>query len=120
MEQNTKKIIQQIAEIQIEALQKLKTKKIEEFSEADLCKLLAVQPEDIQTAIDTHLDIYKNMIQSPELIKLLTEYQTCLCSYILWKMEETWVLDNQEGVLGAWAILTAAQRKFHPEYQIIL
>ena len=120
MEQNTQKVIQQIAEIQIEALQKLKTQKVEEYSEADLCKLLQVGPEEIQDSIDNHIQIYKDMVQSPDMIKMLTEYQTCLCSYILWKMEETWVLNNQEGVLGAWAILTAAQRKFHPEYQIIL
>lgn len=119
MEQNTQKVIKAIAEIQVEALNKLKTKKVENYSEAELCKLLQVKPEEIKEAIENHIQIYKDMEQSPDMIKMLTEYQICLCSYILWNMEEAWVIDNQEGVLGAWAILTDAQLKFHPEYRII-
>lgn len=120
MEQNTVNIIQLIAEIQIEALKKLKTEQVQEFSEDELCKLLQVKPEEITEAIDNHIQMYEDMKQSPDMIKLLNEYQTSLCSYILWKMESEWVNINQEGVLGAWSIITAAQRKFHPEYRIIL
>ena len=47
MEQNTANIIQLIAEIQIEALKKLKTEQVQEFSEDELCKLLQVKPEEI-------------------------------------------------------------------------
>lgn len=120
MEPSTAKVIQMIAEIQIEALKKLKTEYVEEITEEALCKLLQVKPEEITTSIDNHIQIYEDMEQSPDMIKLLSEYQTSLCSYILWKMESEWVNTNQEGVLGAWAIIIEAQRKFHPEYSIIL
>lgn len=120
MEQNTAKIISQIAEIQLEALHKLKTEEVENITEEDLCKLLQVKPEEIEEAIDNHIYLYEDLRDNPGLIKMLTEYQTSLCSYILWRMEDNWVSQNQEGVLGAWAILTEAQRKFHPEYNIIL
>ena len=120
MEQNTANIISLIADIQVEALKKLKTEQVEEFSEDELCKLLQVNSEEITEAIDNHIQLYEDMKQCPSMVKLLNEYQTSLCSYILWKMESEWVNINQEGVLGAWAIITEAQRKFHPEYRIIL
>ena len=120
MEQNTAKVISMIAEIQVEALKKLKTEQVQEFTEDELCKLLQVKPEEISDAIENHIQIYDDMKESPNMIKLLNEYQTSLCSYILWRMEAEWVNINQEGVLGAWAIITEAQRKFHPEYRIIL
>ena len=120
MEQNTAKVISMIAEIQVEALKKLKTEQVQEFTEDELCNLLQVKPEEISDAIENHIQIYEDMKESPNMIKLLNEYQTSLCSYILWRMEAEWVNINQEGVLGAWAIITEAQRKFHPEYRIIL
>jgi len=119
MEQNTAKIISQIAEIQLEALHKLKDNP-KEISVLALMKLLETTDDEITEAIDNHINLYEDLRDNPGLIKMLTEYQTSLCSYILWRMEDTWVSQNQEGVLGAWAILTEAQRKFHPEYNIIL
>lgn len=120
MEQSTSEIISKIADIQLEALNKLKTEKIQEFTEDELCKLLQVRPEYIEQAINSHIQLYEDVKQSPDLVKLLPEYQTSLCSYILWRMESEWININQEGVVGAWAIITEAQRKFHPEYRIIL
>lgn len=119
MEQSTAKIISQIAEIQLEALHKLKENKAEINQEA-LMKLLETKEDEIDTAIDNHINLYEDLKDNPDLIKMLNEYQTSLCSYILWRMEDSWVSQNQEGVLGAWSIIIAAQRKFHPEYQIIL
>lgn len=120
MELSTSKIIKSIADIQIEALKKLKTNQIEEFNEDELCKLLQVKPEEISEAIENHIQLYEDIKELPDMVKLLNEYQTSLCSYILWRMEAEWVNSNQEGVIGAWAIFTEAQRKFHPEYRIIL
>lgn len=121
MEQNTANIVKNIAFIQIEALKKLLNKENQKaFSEDELCKLFQVKPEELNQAIQNHLNLYEDMVQMPEMINILNEYQTSLCSYILWKMESEWVIDNQEGVLGAWSIITTAQRKFHPEYKIIL
>ena len=119
MEQTTARIISQIAEIQLEALHKLKKDKSKINQEA-LIKLLETSDTEIDEAIDNHINLYEDLKDTPDLINMLTEYQTSLCSYILWKMEDTWVSQNQEGVLGAWSIITTAQRKFHPEYQIIL
>jgi len=119
MEQTTAKIISQIAEIQLEALHRLKKDKSVINQEA-LMKLLETKESEIDEAIDNHICLYEDLKNTPDLIKMLNEYQTSLCSYILWKMEDSWVSQNQEGVLGAWSVITTAQRKFHPEYQIIL
>lgn len=115
LEPNTSEIISKIADIQLEALHKLKDNPTI-IAEDHLMKLLEVKDQEIEEAIDRHIQIYEDLKQAPELLKLLTEYQVSLCSYILWKMESEWVNLNQEGVLGAWALIINAQLKFHPEY----
>ena len=119
MESSTAKVISQIAEIQLEALQNLK-KDPSQITKEDLMKLLSVKESEINEAIDNHIQLYEDLRDNPSLIKMLTEYQTTLCSYILWRMEENWINQFQDGIAGAWAVIIDAQRKFHPEYRIIL
>ena len=120
MEQNTAQIISMIADIQLEALHKIQNNKEEFKDDLLLSKLLQTKPEEISEAIEAHIRLYEDLKQVPDSIKLLNEYQTSLCSYILWRMESEWLIINQEGVLGAWAVIIDAQTKFHPEYRYIL
>ena len=66
------------------------------------------------------IDAYKQLIDIPTAIYCLDEYQLLLCSHILWKMEEVWILDNPQGVNGAWLEINKAISKFHPEYTLII
>ncbi len=119
IEPNTTKVISMIADIQIEALNKLKDNP-NIISKDYLMKLVEAKEDEITEAIEKLICIYEDIKQAPELLNMLTEYQTSLCSYILWRMEAEWLEINQEGVLGAWALIIRAQNKFHPEYQAIL
>lgn len=140
MDKETEKVIKNIAEIQIEALGRIiKNEKNPNSSISTelVLKLLEVGEENIKDDIsDSELrnlfhelieeetqkkiDLYKQLIEIPTSIRTLNEYQLYICSHILWKMEDEWITDNQQGVLGAWAELQSCTRKFHPELTLIL
>ena len=140
MDKETSQIIKNIAEIQIEALQRiidnedkpnasLSQELIIDLLNIDVSKLEEGTPYNkmnqklktlIHRKVDMRIDAYKQMIEIPTAIYCLDEYQLLLCSHILWKMEEVWILDNPQGVNGAWLEINRAISKFHPEYTLII
>lgn len=140
MDKETSQIIKNIAEIQIEALQRiidnedkpnasLSQELIIELLNIDISQLEEGTPYNkmnqklktlIHRKVDMRIDAYKQMIEIPTAIYCLDEYQLLLCSHILWKMEEVWILDNPQGVNGAWLEINRAISKFHPEYTLII
>lgn len=124
MDKETKDIIRRIATIQVEAL----TNILNNFdnlnpSEYDMLKdLLCIIPESREEVLETiqnRIQGYQDIIRYPNLIKAIDEQQLYICSHILFQMEEEWLLDNSQGVYGAWAILFKESYKFHPELTLI-
>ena len=140
MDKETEKVIKNIAEIQIESLNRilqnedkpnsalaqeliLRLLEISENAIPDdvpLNKLQIVFKDLVHEETQRRIDMYKQILEIPSIIRTLNEYQLYLCSHILWKMEDTWIIDNQQGVLGAWAELQICINKFHPELTLIL
>lgn len=140
MDKETEKVIKNIAEIQIESLNRilqnedkpnsalaqeliLRLLEISEYAIPDdvpLNKLQVVFKNLVHEETQKRIDLYKQILEIPSIIRTLNEYQLYLCSHILWKMEDTWIMDNQQGVLGAWAELQICINKFHPELTLIL
>ena len=140
MDKETSQIIKNIAEIQIEALKRIIDKEDEpnaslsqeliiDLLNIDISQLEEGTPYNkmnqklktlIHRKVDMRIDAYKQMIEIPTAIYCLDEYQLLLCSHILWKMEEVWILDNPQGVNGAWLEINRAISKFHPEYTLII
>lgn len=130
MDKETQQIIKNIAEIQIEALKRLREKEGElnsSLSKELVLKFLGLVKvgfeQDLREAIEDEIDnrtrIYKEIIEYPDLIKTLSEYQLYLCSHILFRMEDTWIIDNSQGVYGAWEIISTSLDKFHPELTLL-
>ena len=129
MDKETQKIINSIAEIQIEALQRIKAnenKPNAQLSKELVLKFLGLEDdnyelevhEQVQEVIDQRIETYKNIQEYPYLIKMISEYQLFMCSHILFKMEDTWIVDNPQGVYGAWSIIKEAIYKFRPEFSL--
>lgn len=113
MDKSTKQVLTMIASIQVDAINSLLKNP---NTDIDLAKIyLQVTDEDIHTAAGRLLDIYKQMEEIPSIIRTLSEYQLLVCTHILFRMEEDWMLDNSQGVFGAWAEIHKAMDKFHPE-----
>lgn len=116
MDIETRKIFTQIASIQLDAI-----KSIQKDHDVDLDLVrtfLQVSDNEWESQIEHHLDIYQQMKEIPTIIRCLTEYQLLVCAHILFKMEEDWMLDNSQGVYGAWSEIHKAMLKFHPEFTL--
>ena len=140
MDKETEKVIRNIAEIQIESLNRIiqnEDKPNSALAQELILRLLEISedaiPDDVplnklqvvfknlvHEETQKRIDLYKQMLEIPSIIRTLNEYQLYICSHILWKMEDTWIIDNQQGVLGAWAELQSCVNKFHPELTLIL
>lgn len=140
MDKPTEKIIKQIAEIQIESLQRIlenESKPNASLSQELTMKLLEISDEAlgnntpanklgkvlknlIKSETQNRIELYKQVLDIPTVIRTFTEYQLYTCFHILWKMEDVWILDNQEGVYGAWKELQRCIDKFHPEVTLIM
>jgi hypothetical protein len=131
MDNETKQIINSIADIQIEALQRIKqneNKPNASLSRDLVLKFLGFEEDSEDTleirrqvheVIDQRIDTYRNIKEYPYLIKMLSEYQLFMCSHILFNMEDTWILDNAQGVQGAWSLIKEAIHKFRPEFSLL-
>ena len=140
MDKETSQIIKNIAEIQIEALLRIidnENKPNASLSQELIIDLLNIDVSQLEEGtpynkmnqklktlihrkVDMRIDAYKQMIEIPTAIYCLDEYQLLLCSHILWKMEEVWILENSQGINGAWLEINRAISKFHPEYTLII
>ena len=117
MDKSTGKIISNIASIQLEAITSIdQDRSIPE----DLAFKYLEIPSESQWdhAVETLRDLYIQMMEMPTIIRMLSEYQLLLCSHILYRMEDVWMIDNPEGVFGAWGEIHAQMKKFHPEFTL--
>ena len=110
MDRSTEQIIRQIAEIQLEAIQIAKK---EHLTGIQLKRLLGRSiTKDIDKVINRLTDMYNQVIDYPETIRLLPGYQLNLCSKVLTENSETWNLDNSEGVYGAFELLNQINKRY--------
>lgn len=118
MDLETKEVVKNIAHIQIEALTNILNNL--DNTEPDLLrKLLQITDDDIMESLIAHIQVYKEILEMPQLIKTLPEYQLFVCSHILFRMEDEWIPDNSQGVYGTWALLQTETKKLHPELTLI-
>ena len=119
MDKETKEIIQHIASIQMDAIQNI-IDRPEDNDYDQLLRLIGSKPEDLISTAEEIYDYYKEVEETPELICMATEYQLLVCHHILFVMEDEWLIENSQGVYGAWEVLRRELDKFHPEFKIII
>lgn len=125
MESTTEQVIKQIAQVQVEALQTIRQNP-RAFNRDLVGKLFSKEysdetfVEDIIQAIDSRLEVYNNILERPSFIRMLDEYQLLICSHILFKLEDEWINENVEGVLGTWQLLNDLLEKYHPELRLVI
>ena len=110
MDRSTEQIIKQIAEIQLEAIQIAKK---EHLTGIQLKRLFGhAITKDVDNVVNRLIDMYKQMIEYPELVSLLGRYQLNLCYKVLTDNKETWSIDNSQGVYGAFELLNQINKRY--------
>ena len=122
MDKSTKKIIRDIASVQLEAISFLRKKGINQEIDKDFILKFIEAPNEKEwkSSLDKLEEIYTQLKSVPTTFKLLNEYQLLVCSHILYRMEDTWSLNNQYGVFMTWSLIHQSMKKFHPEFKILL
>lgn len=122
MDKSTKKIIRYIASVQLEAISFLRKEGINQEIDKDFILKFIEAPNEKEwkSSLDKLEEIYTQLKSVPTTFKLLNEYQLLVCSHILYRIEDTWSLNNQYGVFMTWSLIHQSMKKFHPEFKISL
>lgn len=119
MKKELKMIIQELAEIQIQAFELLK-KDSTILNDKELSMILGVKAGSLtHYHINKRIRIWEAIRNNPELLRQISsEYQWGICVHILFTMEEEWVQINPDGVIALWELLDDIYAKFHPEIRL--
>lgn len=114
---NLNKVIQHIAEIQIEGLKRVK----ENPKGYDLTGLISEVVrghQELQKGIQERIHQWEQILECPILFKTIDRYQLGISAHILFITEEELLNNNAEGVVDAWELIDKLYTLHHPEVKI--
>ena len=119
IEPEAKQILDMVCDIQLNALQS-----IEDYPNKEqklVAKLIQSNLSDWNTQLDKLKATYQNIKSIPQAITLLDEYQLLVCSHILFRMEQVWMVEYKYsyGISSLWSVIHECMEKFHPEYKLL-
>lgn len=117
VEPEAKQVLDMVCDIQLDALQSIKDYPNKEQKLA--AKLIQSNPSDWNTQLGRLKATYQDIKSIPQAITLLDEYQLLVCSHILFRMEQVWMVEYSYGISSLWSVIHECMEKFHPEYKLI-
>ena len=119
IEPEAKQILDMVCDIQLNALQS-----IEDYPNKEqklVAKLIQSNLSDWNTQLGKLKATYQNIKSIPQAITLLDEYQLLVCSHILFRMEQVWMVEYKYsyGISSLWSVIHECMEKFHPEYKLL-
>lgn len=117
IEPEAKQILDMVCDIQLNALQSIEDYPNKEQKLA--AKLIQSNLSDWNAQLGKLKATYQNIKSIPQAITLLDEYQLLVCSHILFRMEQVWMVEYSYGISSLWSVIHECMEKFHPEYKLI-
>ena len=117
IEPEAKQILDMVCDIQLNALQSIGDYPNKEQKLA--AKLIQSNLSDWNAQLGKLKATYQNIKSIPQAITLLDEYQLLVCSHILFRMEQVWMVKYSYGISSLWSVIHECMEKFHPEYKLI-
>ena len=119
IEPEAKQVLDMVCDIQLEALESIKDCPNKEQKLA--AKLIQSNLSDWNAQLGRLKATYQNIKSIPQAITLLDEYQLLVCSHILFRMEQVWMVEYKYsyGISSLWSVIHECMEKFHPEYKLI-
>lgn len=118
MKKELKEIIKELAQIQIEAYQKLKADPAS-VDQYQLNQLIEFNDQDVIEVLESRIRYWELIKKLPNAIQGISSYQLGVCTHILFTMEETWVEINVDGVIALWDLFDELYKKHHPEINLL-
>lgn len=119
IEPEAKQVLDMICDIQLNALQSIEDYPNKEQKLA--AKLIQSNLSDWNAQLGKLKATYQNIKNIPQAITLLDEYQLLVCSHILFRMEQVWMVEHKYsyGISSLWSVIHECMEKFHPEYKLL-
>lgn len=119
IEPEAKQVLDMVCDIQLNALQSIEDYPNKEQKLA--AKLIQSNLSDWNAQLDRLKATYQNIKSIPQTITLLDEYQLLVCSHILFRMEQVWMVEYKYsyGISSLWSVIHECMEKFHPEYKLL-
>lgn len=117
IEPEAKQVLDMVCDIQLDALQSIKDYPNKEQKLA--AKLIQSNLSDWNAQLGRLKAMYQNIKSIPQAITLLDEYQLLVCSHILFRMEQVWMVEYSYGISSLWSVIHECMEKFHPEYKLL-
>lgn len=117
IEPEAKQVLDMVCDIQLDALESIKDYPNKEQKLA--AKLIQSNLSDWNAQLGRLKVTYQNIKSIPQAITLLDEYQLLVCSHILFRMEQVWMVEYSYGISSLWSVIHECMEKFHPEYKLI-
>ena len=119
IEPEAKQILDMVCDIQLNALQSIEDYPNKEQKLA--AKLIQSNISDWNAQLGKLKATYQNIKNIPQAITLLDEYQLLVCSHILFRMEQVWMVEYKYsyGISSLWSVIHECMEKFHPEYKLL-
>ena len=117
IEPEAKQVLDMVCDIQLDALESIKDYPNKEQKLA--AKLIQSNLSDWNAQLGSLKATYQNIKSIPQAITLLDEYQLLVCSHILFRMEQVWMVEYSYGISSLWSVIHECMEKFHPEYKLI-
>lgn len=117
IEPKAKQVLDMICDIQLDALESINDYPNKEQKLA--AKLIQSNLSDWNAQLGRLKAMYQNIKSIPQAITLLDEYQLLVCSHILFRMEQVWMVEYSYGISSLWSVIHECMEKFHPEYKLI-
>ena len=117
IEPEAKQVLDMVCDIQLDALESIKDYHNKEQKLA--AKLIQSNLSDWDAQLGRLKATYQNIKSIPQAMTLLDEYQLLVCSHILFRMEQVWMVEYSYGISILWSIIHECMEKFHPEYKLI-
>lgn len=117
IEPEAKQVLDMICDIQLDALESINDYPNKEQKLA--AKLIQSNLSDWNAQLGRLKAMYQNIKSIPQAITLLDEYQLLVCSHILFRMEQVWMVEYSYGISSLWSVIHECMEKFHPEYKLI-
>lgn len=117
IEPEAKQVLDMICDIQLDTLESINDYPNKEQKLA--AKLIQSNLSDWNAQLGRLKAMYQNIKSIPQAITLLDEYQLLVCSHILFRMEQVWMVEYSYGISSLWSVIHECMEKFHPEYKLI-
>lgn len=114
---NLYKVIQHIAEIQIEGLNRAKENP-QAYDITGLISEVIDGPSEFHRGIQERIQQWENILECPRLFNALDPYQLGISAHILFITEEDLLRDNVDGVIQCWELIDSLFTLHHPELNL--